>query len=177
VNALTGMAAHAARRVERLKREESVEALRGRPLYARVARSLVPALAPGARVVEIRFADPEGGLLVPREKATAAEAARLAAEAERGGAAAVAVWAERNFHAGDYAHLDAVRAACPVLLLIARDVVLDPWQLERCRAAGADGIELIPEVLGAALDATAEAARALGLTPVVLGPGLTVRAL
>lgn len=175
MNWLGGAAAHAARRVARLKREEPVEALRARPLYARLGRDLSPALVPGARLVEIRFADPERGLLVPRENATAEEAVRLAAVAARSGAAAVSVWVERNFHAGDYAHLDAVRAACPDLLLIARDLIVDPWQIERCRAGGADAIELLPELLGAALGATAAAVRDAGLTPVILGPGLTVR--
>jgi len=169
------MAAHAAKRVARLKLAEPVETLRGRPLYARVAGEPAPAFAPGARIVEVRFADPESGLLVPSGSATAAEAARLAVAAEKEGAAAVGVWVERHFHAGDYAHLEAARAACPRLFLIARDLVLDPWQLERARAAGADAVELNPELLGPALGAVAAAARGLGLTPVIWGPGPTVR--
>ena len=175
MTSLAGMAAHVARRVERLKKDEPVEALRGRPLYARVARPLPDFMKNGIHVSEIRFADPEGGLLVPRESATAEEAARRAVAARKDGAEVVAVWVERNFHAGDYSHLEAVRAACPDLVLIARDVVLDLWQLERVRAAGADAVELNPEVLGSALPATAAAARRLGLTPVAFGPGLTVR--
>ena len=170
---LSAMAAHVARRVDRLKKEEPVESLRARPLYARLARDLAPALAPGARIVEVRFAEPGKGLLVIR--ATPEEAARLSSEAERRGAAAVAIWVERNFHAGDYSHLEAARADCPELLLIARDVVIDPWQLERARAAGADALELIPAVLGPALAATAAAVRNLGLTPVTIDPDLTVR--
>lgn len=162
---LSGMAAHVARRVERLKREEPIEVLRSRSGYARAPSDLTAAL--DGRVVEIAFADPEKGLLVPRERATAEEAARLAREARDGGAAAVAVWVERNFHAGDYAHLDAVRAACPDLPLIARDLIVDPWQLERCRAGGADGVELVAELLGPALGAIAAAARVLDLTPVI----------
>ena len=169
---LAGMAAHVARRVERLKKEEPVESLRARPLYARVARDLSPAIQPGARIAEVRFAEPGKGLLVIR--ATAEEAARLSSEAERRGAAAVAIWVERNFHAGDYAHLEAARADRAELLLIARDIVVDPWQLERCRAAGADAVELIPDVLGPALMATAAAVRNLGLTPVTIGPGLAL---
>lgn len=175
MTSLAGMAAHVARRVERLKKEEPVEALRARLMYARVARPLPGSFARGGRVVEVRFADPEDGMLVPRENATAKEAAARAAAAERDGAQAVAIWVERNFHAGDWSHLEAARAACPELFLIARDVVLDPWQLERARAAGADAIELHAEILGPALAATAAAARKLGLTPVTFGPGLTVR--
>jgi indole-3-glycerol phosphate synthase len=161
------MAAHVARRVEKLKREEPVETLRGKSLYARLAQDLTPAFQPGARIVEVRFAGPTEGFLVPREGAVATEAARLCKAAQKDGAAAAAVWVERNFHAGDYAHLEAARAACPDFLLIARDIIVDPWQLERCRAAGADGVELSPDFLGAALPATIAVAKSLGLTPVI----------
>jgi indole-3-glycerol phosphate synthase len=175
VTGLAGMAAHVARRVERLKKETPVEALRARPLYARVAHELPEYFRRGARVAEVSFVDAQGGLLVPRESATPEEAARRAAAAQKDGADVVAIWVERNFHAGDYSHLEAARAACPGLVLIARDVVLDVWQLERARAAGADAVELSLEVLGPALPATAAAVRDLGLTPVTFGPGLTVR--
>jgi indole-3-glycerol phosphate synthase len=175
VTAPAGVAAHVARRVERLKREEPVETLHKRPLYSRVPQPLPALFAGGARVEEVRFADPERGLLVAHGNATPKEAAVRADAARKAGAKAVAIWVERNFHAGDWSHLEAAREACPDLLLIARDVVLDLWQLERARAAGADAIELDPGVLGPALAPTAAAARKLGLTPVIFGPGLTVR--
>lgn len=158
---LVGIAAHAAKRVERLSREQPAESLAERPLYAREPRPV--GLAAGAVVYEVRFADPEAGLLVPRERATPEEAARLA---KASGAEAVAVWVERNFHAGDWSHLEAVRAALPDALLVARDYVVDPWQLVRARAAGADGVELIPALLGPSLGPFAAAARRIGLTPV-----------
>lgn len=157
------MAAHAARRVERLKAEETVESLRARPSYARVPRPFVP--PPGARVADLRFADPEKGLLVAGGEVTAAEAARRAAEALASGAWGVGIWTERNFHAGDYAHLDAVRAALPDAPLAMLDFIVDPWQLERARAGGADAVLLLPELLGPFHERLTEAARALGLTP------------
>ncbi len=174
---LAGMAAHAAKRVARLKIQEPVETLRGRVLYGRTPLDPARVLAAGARIVEVRFAGPESGLLVAREKATAEEAARQALAAFINGVDGVGVWVERNFHAGDHGHLEAARAACPKLFLIARDLVVDPWQLERARAAGADAVELYPDVLGPALPTTAAAVRALGLLPVVWTPGPTVRAL
>lgn len=167
MSSLAGMAAHVARRVEKLKREEPVESLRGKSLYARLAHDLAPAFRPDARITEIRFADPTGGFLVPRESAVATEAARRCVAAQKDGAAAAAIWVERNFNAGDYSHLEAARAACPDFILIARDFIVDPWQIERCRAAGADGVELSPDFLGAAFPATAAVVRSLGLTPVI----------
>lgn len=163
---LAGIAAHAAKRVARLSAETPLEELARRPLYAR-APAPVP-LEPGVAVHEIRFADPQRGFLVPREQATPEEAARRAAAS---GAAVVAVWVERNFHAGDWTHLEAVRAGMPGAVLIARDFVVDRWQLSRARAAGADGIELIEPVLGPAFGAFAAAARELGLTPVAWDAG------
>jgi indole-3-glycerol phosphate synthase len=174
---LSGMAAHVARRVERLKKDEPLASVIARPLYARTVHEIPAAIKRGVRVAEIRFADPQGGLLVPRENATPEEAARRAVEAAGNGALAVAVWVERNFHAGDYSHLEAARAACPELCLIARDLVMDLWQIDRARAAGADAVELIPELLGPALDPIAAAVRKRGLAPVAFGPGPTVRVL
>ena len=170
------MAAHAAKRVDRLKKEEPVETLRGRRLYARVALDPAAVLAPDAKIVEVRFADPDAGFLVPRGQATSAEAARLAVEAEKAGAAAVALWVDRHFHAGEHAHVEAARAAAPKLFLIARDFVMDPWQIERARAAGADALELVPELLGPAFHSVASAVRALGLLPVVWKPGPSISA-
>lgn len=157
---LVGIAAHVAKRVARLSAETPAETLAERPLYARKPRP-VPF---DAVWEELRFADPERGFIVPREKATAEEAARLAVAS---GSAALGVWVERNFHAGDWSHLEAVRAALPDACLVARDFVVDPWQLVRARAAGADGVELIPALLGPNLGAFADAARHIGLTPVV----------
>lgn len=155
-----GIAAHVAKRVARLSAETPAESLAELPLYARAPRP-VPF---DARWEELRFADPERGFIVPQERATPEEAARLAVA---GGSTALGVWVERNFHAGDWTHLEAVRRALPDACLIARDYVVDPWQLVRARAAGADGVELVPAVLGPNLAAFAEAARHIGLTPVL----------
>jgi indole-3-glycerol phosphate synthase len=160
---LVGIAAHVAQRVRRLSAETSLDDLAERPLYARVPRAVG---LTGAPVYEIRFADPEAGLLLPKEQATPEEAARRAVASRAG---TVAVWVERNFHAGDWTHLEAVRAALPDALIIARDYVVDPWQLVRARAAGADGIELVQPVLGPAFLAFAAAAREIGLTPLSWG--------
>ena len=166
---LAGMAAHAARRVERLKLELPVEGLRALPAYARVPRDFRPALA--GVVMDLRFAEPGRGLLVSGGEVTAEYAARRAVSAVGRGASGLGVWTERNFHAGDYLHLDAVRAAVPDVLVAMMDYVVDSWQLERARAGGADAVLLIPELLGPYLERMAASARSLGLTPIAWADG------
>jgi indole-3-glycerol phosphate synthase len=169
VSLLEGIIAHARRRVERLKREVPAEKLRAAPLYARPPRGLAGLLVPmGARrVAEVRFASPECGFRVPRGQATAEEAARWARAGVKGGAQAVSVMTERNFHAGDWSHVTAVRAALPEVCLIARDIVIDPYQLELARAHGADAVTLWGAVTGAHTAAMADAARVRGLGVVI----------
>ena len=161
---LKGMAAHTARRLERLKVEKPAEALRALAGYARAPRDFAPALS--GVCMDLRFATPGIGLLVSGGEVTAEYAARRAVSALGRGATGLGVWTERNFHAGDYAHLDAVREACPDALVAMMDYVVDVWQLERARAGGADAILLIPELLGPYLERMTASARALGLTPV-----------
>lgn len=169
------MAAHAARRVERLKVSEPVESLRTLPLYARVPRDFAPALA--GVLVDLRFAEPGRGLLVNGGEVSAEFAVKRAVSALGRGASGLGVWTERNFHAGDYKHLDAVREACPDALIAMMDYVVDPWQLERARAGGADAVLLIPALLGPYLGKLVELARGLGLTPVDWPEGGAVRVL
>lgn len=172
---LAGRAAHAARRVERLKLQQPVETLRALPGYARTPRDFAPALS--GIVMDLRFAQPGIGLLVSGGEVTAEYAARRAVSAAGRGAAGLGVWTERNFHAGDYSHLDAARAAVPDALIAMMDYVVDAWQLERARAGGADAVLLIPELLGPRLDRMRESARALGLTPIAWDEGGSPRLL
>jgi len=163
------MAAHAARRVERLKVEQPVGLLRALPSYARVPRDFAPALS--GIVMDLRFAEPGRGLLVSGGEVTAEYAARRAVSAVGRGATGLGVWTERNFHAGDYLNLDAVRAAVPDALVAMMDYVVDAWQLERARAGGADAVLLLPELLGPMLERMSASARALGLTPIAWDDG------
>ena len=172
---IAGRAAHAARRVERLKVEQPVEVLRALPGYARAPRDFAPALS--GIVMDLRFAEPGVGLLVSGGEVTSEYAARRAVSAVGRGATGLGVWAERNFHAGDYAHLDAVRAAVPDALVAMMDYVVDVWQLERARAGGADAVLLIPELLGPYLERMTASARALGLTPIAWDDGGAPRVL
>ena len=166
---LSGMAAHAARRVEKLKLQQPVGALRSLPGYERVPRDFSPALS--GIVMDLRFASPGIGLLVSGGEVTAEYAARRAVSAVGRGASGLGIWTERNFHAGDYAHLDAARAAVPEALIAMMDYVVDAWQLERARAGGADAVLLIPELLGPHLERMAASSRVLGLTPIAWDEG------
>ncbi len=172
---IAGRAAHAARRVERLKIETPVEVLRALPGYARAPKDFKPALS--GIVMDLRFAEPGRGLLVSGGEVTAEYAARRAVSAVGRGATGLGVWTERNFHAGDYAHLDAVRAAAPDALVAMMDYVVDAWQLERAGAGGADAVLLIPELLGPYLERMTASARTLGLTPIAWDDGATPRIL
>lgn len=169
------MAAHASRRVQRLKLEYPVEALRALPGYARTPRDFAPALA--GIVMDLRFAAPGIGLLVSGGEVTAEYAARRAVSAVGRGATGLGVWTERNFHAGDYTHLDAVRAAVPDALVAMLDYVQDDWQLERARAGGADAVLLFPDLLGPYFERMSARARALGLTPISWDEGAVPRIL
>lgn len=172
---LAGRAAHAARRIERLKIEFPPESLRTLPGYARTPRDFKPALS--GIVMDLRFAEPGRGLLVSGGEVTVEYAARRAVSAVGRGATGLGVWTERNFHAGDYSHLDAVRAAVPDALVAMMDYVVDAWQLERARAGGADAVLLIPELLGPYLERMTASARALGLTPIAWNDGEAPRLL
>ena len=169
------MAAHTSKRIERLKLQQPVPALRALPGYARAPRDFAPALS--GIVMDLRFAEPGRGLLVSGGEVTSEYAARRAVSALGRGATGLGVWTERNFHAGDYAHLDAVRAAVPDIPLAMMDYVVDAWQLERARAGGADAVLLIPELLGPLLERMSASARSLGLTPIAWNDGDTPRIL
>lgn len=127
--------------------------------------------------MDLRFAEPGVGLLVSGGEVTAEYAARRAVSAVGRGATGLGVWTERNFHAGDYLHLDAVRAAAPDALVAMMDYVVDVWQLERARAGGADAVLLLPELLGPYFERMIASARALGLTPIAWDDGGTPRLL
>lgn len=91
----------------------------------------------------------------------------LAAAYERGGAAAISVLTEQRRFGGSLADLDEVRAAVTTPVL-RKDFVVDSYQLLEARAHGADLALLIVAALpGDQLDRLHDAARELGLTPLV----------
>jgi indole-3-glycerol phosphate synthase len=163
------IALHVAQRVGKLKNERPIKALRASPLYGRTPSSFAEAFTGiGPRVIaEIKFASPSEGMLAPGLAPSTAEAVRVADAYLAAGAAALSVLTERNFFAGDYAHLTAVRECHPRALILMKDFMIDAYQFELARACGADAVLLIVALLGGRLADMLERARAAGLAALV----------
>jgi indole-3-glycerol phosphate synthase len=116
--------------------------------------------APGeVRVIaEVKKASPSVGLIRPDFDAVA-----VARAYESNGAAALSVLTDGRFFQGSLADLTAVRDAVGVPCL-RKEFVIDEYQLLEARAAGADAVLLIAEILpGQRLQQLRTAAMALGL--------------
>lgn len=149
-------------RIARSKREASAAALEERVASAPAPLDLRAALAgeEPSVIAEIKRATPSRGPLD-----LDLDAARLAASYEAGGAAAISVLTEPDFFKGSLDDLRAARSTSVPLLC--KDFILDRVQLLEARAAGADAVLLIVRILGGKLAPLIEAARALGMTPLV----------
>jgi indole-3-glycerol phosphate synthase len=150
--------------LERRRAETSEADLRARLLEVPPPRDPMPALsrAGSSVIAEVKRRSPSKGDL-----AEIADPASLASAYERGGAAAVSVLTEGRRFGGSLADLDIVRASV-TLPVLRKDFVVEPYQLLEARAHGADLVLLIVAALpGDSLDRLHDAARELGLTPLV----------
>lgn len=114
-----------------------------------------------AVIAEVKRRSPSEGALAP-----ACDPRAQALAYERGGAAAISVLTEPERFGGSFEDLAAVARAVGVPVL-AKDFVVDEAQLLAARAAGADAVLLMASVLREDLAAFVEAARRLGLEPLV----------
>jgi indole-3-glycerol phosphate synthase len=113
-------------------------------------------------IAEVKKASPSAGVL--RADFDPVAIARTYAAH---GAAAISVLTDAPFFQGHLSFITAIRAAVAPPLL-RKDFILDRYQLLEARAAGADAVLLIAEVLDAeALPRLVQDARELGLQPLV----------
>jgi indole-3-glycerol phosphate synthase len=140
---LSEIVAHEREVVAEARRRRPVDVLRDEPGYAAPRRSLHAALCARrpAVIAECKRRSPSKGVL--REAYDPVAIARGYAAA---GAAAISVLTNERYFGGTLEHLTSVRAAVPVPVL-RKDFVVDPYQLEEARAAGADAVLLIVAAL------------------------------
>jgi indole-3-glycerol phosphate synthase len=124
------------------------------------ARDFAGALRqPGVRVIaEVKKASPSAGVIRADFDPVA-----IARTYERHGADCLSVLTDRQFFQGDLAYLGAIREAVR-LPVLRKEFILDRYQLVEARAAGADAVLLIAEILpGDRLKALFDQATGLGL--------------
>ena len=154
------------------KRREVAAAMAARPLEA-VAAAAARGPAPRdfaaalrqqgiSLIAEVKRRSPSAGLIRPAFYPT-----RIARVYETHGAAAISVLTDERFFGGSLDILRRVRRAVGIPVL-RKDFLIDRYQLHEARAAGADAVLLISEILPAkSLAAMIAEARDLGLACLV----------
>jgi indole-3-glycerol phosphate synthase len=148
------------------KRRESADAIAARArACGRTVASLRAALArdDGVRVIaEIKRKSPSRG-----EIRVDFDPVAIARAYTQAGAAAISVLTDAPYFGGSLEVLEAVRAVT-ALPLLRKDFVIDPYQIDEARVAGADAVLLIVAALRASeLAALAKHAASLGLETLV----------
>ncbi len=140
---LQRIVAHKRKEVAAAKKARPVEWVRAEAGDAPRLRNLAAALAkPGvALIAEIKRRSPSAGQIRKSFYPT-----RIARIYEQHGAAAISVLTDERFFGGSLDILRRVRRAVSIPVL-RKDFLIDPYQLYEARAAGADAVLLIAEIL------------------------------
>ncbi|MBI5762026.1 MAG: indole-3-glycerol phosphate synthase TrpC [Planctomycetes bacterium] len=168
------MSATILQRIVATKRDEIASAKAARPLSelrSRI-RSLTPprdfhnAIAtdsPTIRLIaEIKKASPSAGLI--RADFDPIRIANIYAES---GASALSVLTDRSYFQGELAFIEAVKKEVP-LPVLRKDFIIDAYQIDESRAAGADAVLLITAILAASqIEDYAAHAHELGMTSLI----------
>jgi indole-3-glycerol phosphate synthase len=133
--------------VARAKQVTSAEQMRARALAVEeptrgFIRALRESPAP-AVIAELKRRSPSKGLI-----RADFDPVQLARDYARGGAAALSVLTDEHYFGGDLDYLTRVRAAV-TLPLLRKDFVVDAYQIDEARVAGADAVLLIVAALEA----------------------------
>ncbi len=154
--------------VER-KREEVLESKQNQPLSSLGSMEFYR-----RRTNEITVPEPEGrpGIIAEFKRMSPsrgpihmdADAVAVASAYETAGVSAVSILTDQRFFGGTLGDLKQVRKACPQLVLLRKDFIVDPYQLHQASAYGADMVLLIAAVLDRKeVEDLAQEAKALGL--------------
>ncbi|MFP4056590.1 MAG: indole-3-glycerol phosphate synthase TrpC [Candidatus Brocadiia bacterium] len=161
---LDEIVSHKRREVARAKSGRSLAELASEAAAAPAPRDFAGALrGPGvALIAEIKRRSPSAGQI-----RASFEPLGIAEAYQAHGAAAISVLTDRRYFGGSLDILRRVRAAVG-LPVLRKDFLVDPYQLYEARAAGADAVLLIAEVLPRTrLEAMLVEARSLGLACLV----------
>jgi len=162
--ALECIVAHKRVEVAKARAERPLARLQAAAAQAPPPRDFAAALRrPGVGLIaEIKRRSPSAGLIRPSFYPT-----RIARIYEAHGAAAISVLTDSRFFGGSLDILRRVRRAVGIPVL-RKDFLLEPYQLYEARAAGADAVLLISEILPTRrLEAMLAEARELGLACLV----------
>lgn len=106
-------------------------------------------------IAEIKRRSPSAGLIRPEFEHDADptdpaspgfDPARIARLYHANGARAISCLTDEHFFGGRLAYIEKIKEAVP-LPVLRKDFILEPWQLWESRAAGADAVLLIAEIL------------------------------
>lgn len=148
-NILEEIVWYKARELDAMRAKLPLPALRALVLQAPPPRDFRGAIARRAQetgrpglIAEVKKASPSKGVIQPDF-----DPVRIARAYEKGGAACLSVLTDEKFFQGSFDYLRDVRAAGVSCPLLAKEFIVEAYQLFKARASGADAALLIAAVL------------------------------